>query len=45
MIATRFSAAGLLTDDAMGFIGSMVQVLKRRHYKPGAAAGVNDADA
>ena len=37
MIATRFSSAGLLTDDAMGFIGSLVQVLKRRHYhdRPG----------
>jgi hypothetical protein len=33
MIATQFSAAGLLTDDAMGFIGSLVQTLKRRHYK------------
>ena len=35
MIATRFSSAGLLSDDAMGFIGSLVQVMKRRHYKPG----------
>ena len=26
MVATRFSSAGLLTDDAMGFIGSLVQV-------------------
>jgi type I restriction enzyme R subunit len=44
MIATRFSSAGLLSDDAMGFIGSLVQVLKRRHYKPSiAAAGDDDA--
>lgn len=34
MIATRFSSSGLLADDAMGFIGTMVQTLKRRHYKP-----------
>lgn len=34
MVATRFSSAGLLTDEAMGFIGSLVQVLKRRHYRP-----------
>lgn len=34
MIATRFSSAGLLADDAMGFIGTMVQTLKRKHYKP-----------
>ena len=40
MIATRFPSAGLLTDDAMGFIGGLVQVLKRRHHKPaGRAAG------
>lgn len=34
MIASRFAASGLLADDAMGFIGSLVQTLKRRHYKP-----------
>jgi type I restriction enzyme R subunit len=39
MIATRFSAAGLLTDDAMGFIGTLVQTLKRKHYKPKAEGG------
>lgn len=39
MIANRFSSAGLLTDDAMGFIGSLVRVLKRCHYKPGVSAG------
>ena len=33
MIAMRFSSAGLLADDAMGFIGTLVQTLKRRHYK------------
>jgi len=38
MIATRFSSAGLLTDDAMAFIGGLVQVLKRRHYKRGVTA-------
>lgn len=40
MIATHFSTAGLLADDAMAFVGTLVQVLKRRHYKPGEA----DAD-
>ena len=34
MVANQFPAAGLLTDDAMGFIGSLVQVLRRRHYRP-----------
>ncbi len=34
MVATRFSVAGLLADDAMGFIGTLVQTLKRRRYKP-----------
>jgi type I restriction enzyme R subunit len=42
MVATRFSSTGLLTDDAMGFIGSLVQVLKRRHYKPGAPTATGD---
>jgi len=35
LMATRFSAAGLLADDAMAFIGTLVQLLKRRRYKPG----------
>jgi type I restriction enzyme, R subunit len=35
LIAQRFSLFGLLADDAMGFIGTLVQVLKRKHYKPG----------
>lgn len=35
LIATRFSACGLLSDDAMGFISSLLQILKRKHYKPG----------
>lgn len=34
MIATRFSTSGLLADDAMGFIATLVQLLRRRHYKP-----------
>jgi type I restriction enzyme R subunit len=42
MIASRFSSAGLLTDDTMGFIGGLVQVLKRRHYKPSISG---EADA
>lgn len=45
MIANQFSSAGLLTDDAMGFIGSLVQVLKRRHYKPVASAATGDDGA
>ena len=45
MVATRFSSAGLLTDDAMGFIGSLVQVLKRRHYKPSAPTATGDEGA
>ncbi|NCA70196.1 MAG: HsdR family type I site-specific deoxyribonuclease [Sphingobacteriia bacterium] len=38
MIAQRFAALGLLADDAMGFIGTLVQLLKRKHYKPGTQA-------
>jgi len=34
LIAQRFSTCGLLADDAMGFITTLLQVLKRRHYKP-----------
>lgn len=34
MIATSYSSSGLLADDAMGFIGALVQTLRRRHYKP-----------
>ena len=34
MIAQKFSAMGLLAGDAMEFIGQLVQVLKRKHYKP-----------
>ncbi len=33
LVATRFSAAGLLSADAMGFIGTLMQTLKRRHYQ------------
>ncbi|HYN76888.1 MAG TPA: hypothetical protein VES73_03730, partial [Lamprocystis sp. (in: g-proteobacteria)] len=33
MIATRFPAAGLLADDAMGFIRGLVEVLRGRHYQ------------
>jgi hypothetical protein len=32
-LVTRFSEAGLLADDAMAFIGTLVQVLKRKRYK------------
>lgn len=35
MVATNFSSEGLLGDDAMGFVGSLVQVLKGRHHKAG----------
>jgi len=45
MIANQFSSAGLLADDAMGFIASLVQVLKRRHYKPGASEATGDDGA
>jgi type I restriction enzyme R subunit len=45
MIANQFSTAGLLTDDAMGFIGSLVQVLKRRHYHPCVSAATGDDGA
>lgn len=45
MIATQFSSSGLLSDDAMGFIGNLVQVLRRRHYKPGASATAGDGGA
>jgi hypothetical protein len=46
--ATKFSSAGLLTDDAMGFIGSLVQTLRRRKYQPrteSAAASTETDDA
>lgn len=36
MVATKFSAAGLLTADAMGLIGTLVQTLRRRRYQPRA---------
>lgn len=36
MVATKFSTAGLLTADAMGFIGTLVQTLRRRRYQPRA---------
>lgn len=35
LLVTRFSEAGLLADDAMNFIGTLIQALKRKHYKPG----------
>lgn len=34
LIAQHFSTCGLLADDAMGFITTLIQVLKRKHYKP-----------
>ena len=48
MVATKFSAAGLLTADAMGFIGTLVQTLRRRRYRPRAespAASPEGGDA
>jgi hypothetical protein len=33
MLASKFPAAGLLADDAMGLIGNFIQTLKRKHYK------------
>ena len=36
LIAQHFSALGLLAGDAMEFIGALVQVLKRKHYRPGS---------
>lgn len=47
MVATQFSAAGLLSADAMTFIGTLVQTLKRRHYQPAdkAAAPSGEGDS
>jgi type I restriction enzyme R subunit len=45
MIATRFPSAGLLADDAMAFIGTLVQTLKRRRYKPRAPDGSGGDEA
>jgi len=50
MVATKFSTAGLLTGDAMGFIGTLVQTLRRRRYQPraesaSASPGSGDASA
>ena len=42
MIAMRFSTAGLLADNAMDFISTLVQTLKRKHYTPETK---NDASA
>jgi type I restriction enzyme R subunit len=38
MLATHFPSAGLLAEEPMAFIGSLVKVLKRKHYKPGTGA-------
>lgn len=38
LIAQRFGALGLLAGDTMEFIGTLVQLLKRKHYKPGTQA-------
>jgi type I restriction enzyme R subunit len=35
LIAQQYSTLGLLAGDAMEFIGQLLQVLKRKHYKPG----------
>jgi type I restriction enzyme R subunit len=40
LFAQRFSSLGLLADDAMIFIGGLVQVLKRKHFKPGTRDSV-----
>lgn len=48
MVATKFSGAGLLTADAMGFIGTLVKTLRRRRYQPraeSAAASTDSGDA
>jgi type I restriction enzyme R subunit len=50
MVATKFAAAGLMTADAMGFIGTLVQTLRRRRYQPRgdggeAATGSNDGSS
>jgi type I restriction enzyme, R subunit len=37
VFASRFARAGLLADDPMGFISTLVQTLKRKHYKPNTA--------
>jgi type I restriction enzyme R subunit len=48
IVATKFSTAGLLTADAMGFIGTLVQTLRRRRYQPrteSAATSPENGDA
>lgn len=45
MVATRFSAAGLLTADAMGFIGTLVQTLRRRRYQPRAECAATSPES
>ena len=45
MVATQFSFANLLADNAMGFIGTLVQVLKRRHYRPDGEVAGGESDA
>jgi type I restriction enzyme, R subunit len=35
LLATRFPTCGLITDDAMSFIRTLIQILKRKHYNPG----------
>ncbi len=39
LIATRFPAAGLIDADLMGFVTGLVQLLKRKHYRPTVADG------
>ena len=36
LLSQRFSALGLLASDPIEFIGHLVQVLNRKHYKPGS---------
>lgn len=45
MVATKFSAAGLLTADAMGFIGTLVQTLRRRRYQPRAESAATSPES
>ena len=44
MLASQFPATGLLADDAMGFIGNLIQTLKRKHYKPAGKDTPNDGN-
>ncbi len=45
MIAKHFPSAGLLSDDAMVFIGTLVDALKRRHYMPRVSETASGGDS